>query len=373
MTGLYIHIPLCRSRCRYCDFYKVTPNQWSGSDRFFNAFDLELSLLPDSFKPDTLFIGGGTPSALSAMELDQFFTLLNKRISLSSVKESTIEVNPNSIDQEKLLILKQAEINRISIGVQTFQPSALKLLGRAHNRNQSIEAFNLARENGFDRVNIDLIQAVPGLSELQRIDDVNQILKLQPDHISYYNLIYEPGTPLTRDRDEGKLLLLSDDEEASLYNKICSELRSAGYFHYETSNFSKKKQECIHNINYWKGGEYFGCGPSAHSHWQGKRYSNIADLKSYCERLEQGISIVDMEECLDPVSKARETLVMWLRLSEGVKKNEFKEISGISIDELYDNEINDLLSNGLLEWNEDVLRIPRKNRFISNTIYTALV
>ena len=373
MTGLYIHIPLCRSRCRYCDFYKVTPNQWDGADRFINAIDLELSLLPDSFKPDTLFIGGGTPSAFSAIELDQFFTVLRKRISLNSLKESTVEVNPNSIDQEKLLILKQAEINRISIGVQTFQPNALKLLGRAHNREQSIEAFNLARENGFDRINIDLIQAVPGLSELQRIDDVNQILRLQPDHISYYNLIYEPGTPLTRDKEEGKLSLLSDDDEASLYDKISSRLQSAGYVHYETSNFSKKKQECIHNINYWKGGEYFGCGPSAHSHWKGTRYSNIADLKVYCEKLEQGLSIVDMEECLDQISKARETLIMWLRLSEGVAKNEFKEIAGISIDELYDNEITDLLGEGLLEWHKDFLRIPRKNRFISNTIYTALV
>ena len=207
-------------------FTKVTPNQWDGADRFINAIDLELSLLPDSFKPDTLFIGGGTPSAFSAIELDQFFTVLRKRISLNSLKESTIEVNPNSIDQEKLLILKQAKLTEY-LGVQTFQPNALKLLGRAHNREQSIEAFNLARENGFDRINIDLIQAVPGLSELQRIDDVNQILRLQPDHISYYNLIYEPGTPLTRDKEEGKLSLLSDDMKLPCMIKFlqgCSQL-----------------------------------------------------------------------------------------------------------------------------------------------------
>ena len=256
MKGLYIHIPLCISRCRYCDFYKVTPNQWSGADRFLAALDRELASLPDTFQPDTLFIGGGTPSALSTNELEHLLTLINERVSLDQVIESTIEANPNSLDMEKLSVFKQGGIRRVSIGVQTFQSTALKLLGRAHNRNQSIQAFERARAAGFDQINIDLIQAVPGLSDVQRMDDVDQILKLQPDHISYYNLIYEPGTPLTRDRDQGKLCLLSDDEEAALYEKIATRLQDAGYEHYEISNFSKENQACLHNINYWKGGRH---------------------------------------------------------------------------------------------------------------------
>ncbi|MFL2860025.1 MAG: radical SAM family heme chaperone HemW [Pontiellaceae bacterium] len=373
MKGLYIHIPLCISRCRYCDFYKVTPKQWNGADRFLAALDRELKSLPDSFTPDTLFIGGGTPSALSTSELEQLLSMLNERISLCQVIESTIEVNPNSIDKEKLSIFKQGGIHRVSIGVQTFQSQALRLLGRAHNRSQSIKAFELARAAGFDQINIDLIQAVPGLSDTQRMDDIDQIVKLQPDHISYYNLIYEPGTPLTRDKEEGKLCLLSDDEESVLYDEIAARLFAVGYEHYEISNFSKQNQACLHNINYWKGGEYIGCGPSAHSHWRGDRYSNIADLNAYCERLEEKQNIVDMREHLDPLPKARETLVMWLRLSEGVPRGAFASTSGITIDELYTDEIDELIGHGLLEWQQDVLRIPIKKRFISNAVYSALV
>lgn len=373
MKGLYIHIPLCISRCRYCDFYKVTPKQWGGADRFLAALDRELASLPDAFQPDTLFIGGGTPSALAPSELEHLLTLINERVSLDQVIESTIEVNPNSLDKEKLSIFKQGGIHRISIGVQTFQSTALTLLGRAHNRSQSIQAFEWARAAGFDQINVDLIQAVPGLSDAERMDDVDQILKLQPEHISYYNLIYEPGTPLTRDMEQGKLSLLSDDEEAAVYEKIAARLQNAGYNHYEISNFCKENQACLHNINYWRGGEYIGCGPSAHSHWVGDRYSNIADLKAYCERLEGGQTIVEMREHLDPLAKARETLVMWLRLSEGVPRHSFASTSGISIDELYTHEIDVLIGHGLLEWHQNILRIPKEKRFISNAVYSALV
>jgi oxygen-independent coproporphyrinogen-3 oxidase len=292
---------------------------------------------------------------------------------LDQVIESTIEVNPNSLDKEKLSIFKQGGIHRISIGVQTFQSTALTLLGRAHNRSQSIQAFEWARAAGFDQINVDLIQAVPGLSDAERMDDVDQILKLQPEHISYYNLIYEPGTPLTRDMEQGKLSLLSDDEEAAVYEKIAARLQNAGYNHYEISNFCKENQACLHNINYWRGGEYIGCGPSAHSHWVGDRYSNIADLKAYCERLEGGQTIVEMREHLDPLAKARETLVMWLRLSEGVPRHSFASTSGISIDELYTHEIDELIGHGLLEWHQNILRIPKEKRFISNAVYSALV
>ncbi len=373
MKGLYIHVPLCISRCRYCDFYKVTPKQWIGANRFLAALDRELASIPDSFTPDTLFIGGGTPSALSTSELEQLLNLLNERVSLDQVIESTIEVNPNSIDREKLSVLKQSGIHRISIGVQTFQSKALRLLGRAHNKEQSIQAFELARAAGFEQINIDLIQAVPGLSNTQRMDDLDQIVNLQPDHISYYNLIYEPGTPLTRDKEEGTLCLLSDDEEAALYDKISTRLQGAGYEHYEISNFSKKNQVCLHNINYWKGGEYIGCGPSAHSHWRGDRYSNIADLHAYCDRLEAEQNIVEMREHLEPEAKARETLVMWLRLSEGVPRDAFAAIAGLTIDELYTDEIEELIGHGLLEWHQEVLRIPVDKRFISNAVCSALV
>ncbi|OUX36726.1 MAG: hypothetical protein CBE26_04890 [Kiritimatiellaceae bacterium TMED266] len=373
MRGLYIHIPLCVSRCRYCDFYKVTPKKWLGGARFLDALAVELSNLPQGFSPQTIFIGGGTPSALACDELDRLLQLVRLHVDVSQVLEWSVEVNPNSLDRDKLSVLRAGGANRLSMGIQTFQAEALTLLGRAHTADIAIEAYQLGREMGFEKINIDMIQSVPGLTPLQRSADVDQLLSLAPEHVSYYNLIYEPGTPLTRDRDAGKLELLNDDEEATIYEDIALRLEQAGYAQYEISNFAKVGEECLHNLIYWKGGEYIGCGPSAHSHWQGERYSNRADLESYCSNLTAGESVVEMRERLTPEAKAREILVMWLRLADGVKREEFMEVTGVDLQSLYNEEWVPLIEEKLLEWDGVKLRIPADKRFVSNAVCSVLV
>ena len=285
MTGLYIHVPLCISRCRYCDFYKMTPNEWDDVALFLECLEIELGRLPEGFAPDTVFIGGGTPTALQPDAYARMLNAIHRRIDLSNVVEFTSEANPGTLTKDKLSVMRNGGVNRISIGVQTFNEKALRLLGRAHSHKQAVEGYHMLREAGFDNVNIDLIQSIPGMTPDDVLEDARRVVELGPEHISYYNLIYEPGTPMTSDRDAGRIVPPGDEEEADNYYAVKALLEGAGYNHYEISNFSRTGRPCLHNVLYWQGGEYFGCGPSAHSHWRGKRFGNIPDLPAWCERM----------------------------------------------------------------------------------------
>ncbi|HSR87887.1 MAG TPA: coproporphyrinogen-III oxidase family protein, partial [Pontiella sp.] len=217
MTGLYIHIPLCISRCRYCDFYKMTPDEWNDVTLFLQCLDIELERLPGEFAPQTVFIGGGTPTALQPDAYAEMLDAIRRRINLSNVLEFTSEANPGTLTMDKLAVMRDGGVNRISIGVQTFNEKALRLLGRAHSRQQAVDGYRMLREAGFDNVNIDLIQSIPGMTPADVLADAQTAVELGPEHISYYNLIYEPGTPMTRDRDEGRITPPGEDEEADNY------------------------------------------------------------------------------------------------------------------------------------------------------------
>jgi oxygen-independent coproporphyrinogen-3 oxidase len=373
MTGLYIHVPICISRCRYCDFYKLTPREWDDVDLFLRCLEVELRRLPADFAPDTVFIGGGTPTAL---EPDHFKVLLdsvNRTINLSNVVEFSSEANPGSLTPEKLAVMQGGGINRVSIGVQTFNDQALRLIGRAHNSDQASAGYHMLRDAGFDNVNIDLIQSIPGMKPEDVLNDARTVAKLGPDHISYYNLIYEPGTPMTRDRDEGRIVPPGDDEEADNYFAVKAVLEAAGYEHYETSNFCKPGRECQHNVLYWQGGEYLSCGPSAHSHWNGARFGNVRDLQGYCDRLLKNTKPFDEMERLSPEDKAREILVMWLRLTEGVDLAAFEALTGFGIDDLCGPAISSMMEEGLLQRIENKLALTRDALFVSNSVFTELV
>ena len=371
--GLYIHVPLCISKCTYCDFYKVTQKQWVGDDAFLEALELELIGLPHAFKPKTIFIGGGTPTALSSMSMKKLLHSIAEHVDLSAVSEFTSEANPRSLTDEMCEVLRVGGVNRLSLGVQSFQSAALHLLGRNHTAQVAEEAYYRAREAGFSSVNIDLIQSIPGLTPQHRKREIDHLLELMPDHVSIYNLIYEKGTPLYKKKLEGQLQDLTDDDEADTFEFIKASMVKAGYEHYEISNFTKPGHACAHNINYWKGGDYLGCGPSAHSHWQGERYANVHDLEHYCTRLKEGVAIKSFSERLADKAKARETFVMWLRLTEGVHVEEFEEWTGYNVCKLYGHELDNLIQQGLLEWVGTQLRIPIEHQFISDAIFSELV
>lgn len=373
MTGLYIHIPICVSRCRYCDFYKLTPNEWDHVDLFLQCLEIELRRLPAGFAPDTVFVGGGTPTALEPRELATLFDCIHGSVNLTNGIEFSSEANPGTLTPDKLSIMKEGGVNRVSIGVQSFNDKALRLLGRIHQGDGAIGAFRMLREAGFGNVNIDLIQSIPGMAPAEVLADARRVVELEPEHISYYNLIYEPDTPLTHDRDAGRIVPPGDDEEADNYFAVKALLEGAGYGHYETSNFCKPERECRHNLLYWQAGEYFGCGPAAHSHWNGARFGNIRDVQTYCDRLLKNENPFDEMERLSPEEKARETLVMGLRLMEGVDLAGFEELTGFRVDELCGEAVEHLLAEGLLQRSGRRLALAQTALFIGNSVFSELV
>ena len=372
-SGLYIHIPLCLSKCRYCDFYKVTPNKWIGTGNFLESLEIDLKNLPLAFTPISIFIGGGTPSALTAGDYKELMNLIKKYVDTSLLQECTSEANPSSLDESKIETMLSTGINRLSLGIQSFNNKSLKLLGRNHNSKTAINAFEMAKKMGFRNINIDMIQSIPNMNQHEINNDLKVLFQLNPDHISYYNLIYEPNTPITKDREKGKLKIINEDREERIYFQIKSELESSGYNHYEISNFAKKNKKCIHNLIYWKGDEYIGCGPSSHSHWKRKRFSKISSLSIYQKNLYNNESIIDMSEELSPKNKAKECLVMWLRLSEGVELSKFEKKTGFNINDLYNDEIEYLIENKLLLNEKNILKIPESKKFLSNTVFSTLV
>jgi oxygen-independent coproporphyrinogen-3 oxidase len=373
MTGLYIHVPICIARCRYCDFYKLTPDEWGNIDLFIHCLELELQRLPQAFLPDTVFIGGGTPTALDPENLAALFEAINRTINLSRVVEFSSEANPGTLTPDKLSVMREGGVNRISIGVQSFNDKALRLLGRIHKADQAIEGFQMLRDAGCENVNIDLIQSIPGMAQDDILADARTAAELNPEHLSYYNLIYEPGTPMTHDRDTGRIIPPGDDEEADNYFAVKALLEDSGYGHYEISNFCRPGRECLHNLIYWQGGEYFGCGPSAHSHWNGARYGNVRELQGYCDLLLENENPFGELERLDSEAKARELLVMGLRLTEGVDLQSFERRSGTAVDALCGPVIDDLIEEGLLQRDGNRLALTVKALFVSNSVFSELV
>lgn len=373
MTGLYIHIPFCVSRCRYCDFYRETDASSEQVQYFLKALDREFERLPDGFAPNTVFIGGGTPTVLSADEYARMLELVHRHIDLSNVVEFTSEANPGTLTQEKLAVMRRGGIDRVSIGVQTFNQKALRLLGRIHDAQEAVDGYHMLRNAGFDNVNIDMIQSIAGMSPDDVLADAQQVVDLGPEHVSYYNLIYEDGTPITQDLDAGRIREPGEDEEADNYFAVRDLLGRSGYEQYEISNFSRAGKRCEHNVLYWQGGAYLGCGPAAHSHWNGKRFGNLPDLKVYCDRLELNQRPFDEIEVLNSEDKARETLVMWLRMVEGVDRAKFRDSTGFLAEALCGPSLPLLLDEGLLSLTAEHLALAPQALFISNAIFSDLI
>lgn len=274
---------------------------------FFQALETEIKNLPTDFQPETIFIGGGTPTAPSFQCLEKFLPNLGKFHPV----EFSVEANPGTVDRQKLELLKNSGVNRLSIGVQSFDFQCLETLGRIHSAEQAEAAFRLARASGFENISIDLMFGIPGQTMEMLEADIERALSLGPEHMAIYNLMYEEGTPLT-ERNPSRL---DESLERDMYDHIRARLKAAGFVHYEISNFARPGFECRHNLLYWTGGEYIGCGPAAHSHWKGVRWANVADLEDYCANGPR----CEFEERLDPEAKERETLVMGLRLLAGVE------------------------------------------------------
>lgn len=330
-TGIYIHYPFCLSKCIHCDFYSLPLGKGDNAieKEYVSALLNEIVLYKPHLsarKANTIYIGGGSPNLLSIRDLHSILDGIYEVIGLSGPVEFTIEINPVSDVASKLETYKDLGINRISIGVQSFNDKMLKFLKRPHSVEDSLRTYRLLRDRGFENINMDLIFGFPmqTLDEFKR--DLKMIVNLRPEHVSVYNLIYERGTPLYRMRQSGRVEVLDENVEWKMWVYAHKFLEDSGYVHYEVSNFAVDGKESVHNLNYWNRGEYFGFGPSAHSFSNGIRWWNVKSLEAYIERAGGGEFPVERSESIEKKDQVEEIFMLSMRLKSGVRKEEIKKV-----------------------------------------------
>ncbi len=387
--GLYIHIPFCIKKCLYCDFLSF-PEGEKQQALYFDALKNEILCCKEECKEyevDTIFIGGGTPTAVAPDEIANMMKLIRDNYNVLDDAEITMECNPGTIGAgaDAMKLYFDAGINRISIGLQSANDKELKLLGRIHNRQQFEECYRNVRAAGFLNVNVDLMGALPGQSISDYEDNLNYVLSLDPppEHISAYSLIIEEGTPFyemygekTESIDsagsisEGALPLPDEDTERDMYHRTKDILSENGYHRYEISNYAKDKFECAHNVRYWKCREYLGFGLGAASLMKGRRFSNTRVLSEYTKSLlDEGEGVAGIrrdEEILDDNAMMEEFMFMGLRLIQGVNVNDFYSRFGKEIFDVYGDVIVNLIEKELLVRNGDYLRLTDKGLDVSN-------
>ena len=364
-SSAYVHIPFCTQICYYCDFSKVfIKNQ--PVDAYLEHLIQETRSY-EIGKLRTLYIGGGTPTALSAQQLAYLLTELPKVMDLSEVEEFTIEANPGDLDPDKIAVLKDSQVNRVSLGVQTFDNKMLKKIGRSHQEQDIYDNIRHLKQAGFDNISIDLIYALPGQTMDQVKENVAKAINLDIPHMSLYSLILENHTVFMNRMRRGKLPLPKEELEAEMFEYIIEELEKAGFEHYEISNFSKPGFESRHNLVYWDNAEYYGLGAGASGYVDGIRYKNHGPIRHYLEAVEAGKARIT-EEHLTLEEKMEEELFLGLRKKTGVSKARFEEKFGVSFDQRYGQVVASLTEQGLLVPDDKQVRMTKRGLFLGDTV-----
>jgi len=372
LNALYIHIPFCARKCNYCDFNSIV-SETKTIDRYLHALGKELSTLQGQYVFKTVFIGGGTPSALTETQLEKLLSGVVRHIPASRIREYTVEVNPGTLTESKVALLKEYFVNRISLGVQSLLASQLKLLGRIHSSDDARNAFTLLRTNGFKNINIDLIFGCPEQSLDDWEKDLRTVVELNPEHISTYALTYEEGTSLTMDLKNEVIHRLDDAVELEMYKTAIGYLTSNGYNHYEISNFAKDGCACCHNHVYWENKAYVGVGAGAYSFIDGVRTSNERNVFKYIDGINENKNIKSFSECLQHDQFASETVIMSLRLRQGISNIDFYERFGYKIEEQFEDQINRLMKYGLVSYEDERLKLTEKGLFIADTVMAEFI
>lgn len=364
INSLYVHIPFCIRKCLYCDFnsYPLLNLQ----DDYIDSLILELSKIEQpEFK--TIFIGGGTPTVLSIKNIEKLLKVLSK----FEAEEFSIEANPGTIDEDKLKIIKSFGVNRISIGLQAWQDRLLKRLGRIHNLNDFLISYNLARRTGFDNINVDVMFDIPDQTIYDFNETIDNVIKLNPEHVSCYSLIVEKGTPYYEMNEKGELNIPDEDTDRLMYYTACKKLEANGFKQYEISNFAKKSYECRHNETYWMDEEYIGVGAGAHSYSKSKRYFNVYDINEYIKNINlNGYAFnIDETETIDIDDELSEFMFMGLRMTDGISKGRFKKRFGCDIYDIYENELNELIKRQLLVDENGYIKLTKRGVDISNQVF----
>ena len=388
--GLYIHIPFCARKCPYCDF-----NTYAGLESLHDATVDALCIEMERWGPrlagrtvSTVFVGGGTPTVLTAAQLERIFGAVHRCFTVDAGAEITCEANPGTVDQAKFGVLRSLGVNRLSMGVQSFQPAELHFLGRIHSVEDVGQAFATARKAGFDNINLDFIFGLPGQTEASWCDTLERALALAPEHLSLYSLIVEPNTPLFHWVENGSVPEPDEDQAALHYERAMERLAAGGYIQYEVSNWARRTGACRddetpelasrHNLIYWRNDDYLGIGPGAHSHLRTeegsvqveRRWGNRKPVPSYGKRMRAGDSVEDFAEEITPPVGMGETMMLGLRLvREGVPLDRFTALHGRSLSDAFGTEVDRLCGDGLLTVDARRVRLTPRGLMVGNRVF----
>ena len=376
IKGVYIHIPFCHQICNYCDFNKVFfKNQ--PVDEYIESLGLEMKMFVEQYRDllhiETIFLGGGTPTALSAEQLQRLFELIKLYIPQQYLQEFTSEANPDELTHEKLVVMKNNGINRLSLGVQSFDEDLLIRLGRTHSNEHVYKTIQMAKNIGFTNFSSDGILAFIGQTMDQWKDTLAKALELDLPHYSAYSLIVEPKTVFYNLMTKGKLILPGEDLEADMYEVLMTEMESIGIQQYEISNFAQPGFHSKHNNLYWDNVPYAGFGAGAHGYAKGQRYANIGPIKKYMEKTTNGEFPLNSTHEVTAKEQMEEEMFLGLRKVAGVNKKHFKEKFGVSLEEKYGQAFSKHVSSGAMVVSKDAVALTRKGRFIGNEIFQSFL
>lgn len=384
--GLYIHIPFCKRKCEYCDF-KSYAGKEELVDEYIKWLKYEVKEVGEGNRLDyenhldklaivkTIYIGGGTPSLIDSKYINEILEVVKQNYTLENDLEITIEVNPGTVNQEKLEQYKKSGINRLSIGLQSTHDRLLKKLGRIHSYEEFLNTFKLARKVGFENINVDLMLGLPEQSIEDLKESVEEVIKLNPEHISVYSLIVEDGTPFYKKLEEHQLELPKEEIERKMYWTVKQELEMAGYIHYEISNFAKAGFESKHNLSCWNQEEYIGFGTSAHSYTNNVRYSNIDSMEEYIDNFKKESEADNFvfHEKQNEDSKMKEFMMLGLRKIEGVSIKEFKNRFTLNPIFVYRKELEKLVTEELIEIDGDKIKLTNKGLDLANLVWEEFI
>ncbi len=365
MKGIYIHIPFCRKKCKYCDFVS-----YSGREDMTDAYIEALAGEARGYmgeKTDTIFIGGGTPSALTPEQIRAVTKICHDTFDIIDGCEFTIEANPGTLDGGKTTAMLEGGINRISVGVQSFNDAELGGIGRIHNAATAYNTILRLKKEGFSNINIDLMTALPYQTMESLKNSLKTAVSLPVSHISAYSLIIEDGTALEKEYSRGELILPDDDLDREMYAYTVDFLRENGFLQYEISNFAKNGCECRHNIKYWTGEEYIGLGAAAHSYIGGRRFYNVSDLEEYIKGAPRKTVL------LTRMDKISEFMITGLRMTRGISSVEFKKRFGESINDMFGEKLRRFTELGLMNFDGDCYSLTRRGIDISNSVLCEFV
>lgn len=375
-AGIYLHIPFCSTRCHYCNF-ATGGYEAETAERYVRALEMEIErsagLRPEMRTVETIYLGGGTPTTLGIDQLGSLLDQCRRHFEVGPGTEITVEANPGSVSKDYLTGLRDIGINRLSFGVQSFDDSELKMIGRSHSSDEARQAMSLARAAGFDNVSLDLIAGLPEqkIETWQR--NISEIFALAPDHISVYLLELYRDAPLQHRIERGELQAIDDETTVGMYYDLVDAAAQQGFDQYEISNWARPGFESRHNLKYWTGAPYWAFGVSAAGYDFQSRWSNTRNINHYLERIERGESPIDEVTTLTDDDRQSESIFLQLRLREGVDLSGHKSRFGVDIMKRYEPELERLFDAGLIEIEDSCLRITRAGKVLANEVFAAFI